>query len=160
MSQNTAIQWADSTINPVMGCDGCELWPTIGSLRATARAFMRDRLRITSSNEIDHVVGDHDDWRDATSIYQNCHAVAERSIAKTTSIPPSPPLVEEFARALTQPYKCYAGILHLRHGSNTSKPEKYVNPGYAHTFGEPKSGDIESISAPAGTPFCRCCEPA
>ena len=26
MGKDTAIQWADSTVNPVMGCDGCELW--------------------------------------------------------------------------------------------------------------------------------------
>lgn len=26
MSQHTKIEWCDSTINPVMGCDGCELW--------------------------------------------------------------------------------------------------------------------------------------
>jgi protein gp37 len=26
MSKDTAIQWCDSSVNPVMGCDGCELW--------------------------------------------------------------------------------------------------------------------------------------
>ncbi|QDV21103.1 Phage protein Gp37/Gp68 [Gimesia panareensis] len=26
MSSNTKIQWCDSTCNPTMGCDGCELW--------------------------------------------------------------------------------------------------------------------------------------
>lgn len=26
MSANTKIQWCDSTVNPTMGCDGCELW--------------------------------------------------------------------------------------------------------------------------------------
>lgn len=26
MAQNTKIQWCDSTVNPTMGCDGCELW--------------------------------------------------------------------------------------------------------------------------------------
>lgn len=26
MSETTDIGWADSTVNPVMGCDGCELW--------------------------------------------------------------------------------------------------------------------------------------
>ena len=26
MTQKTAIQWCDSTENPTMGCDGCELW--------------------------------------------------------------------------------------------------------------------------------------
>ena len=26
MSRDTKIQWCDSTCNPTMGCDGCELW--------------------------------------------------------------------------------------------------------------------------------------
>lgn len=26
MSKETDIQWCDSTVNPTMGCDGCELW--------------------------------------------------------------------------------------------------------------------------------------
>ncbi len=26
MGKNTAIQWCDDTVNPTMGCDGCELW--------------------------------------------------------------------------------------------------------------------------------------
>jgi protein gp37 len=26
MSKDTPIEWCDSTVNPVMGCDGCELW--------------------------------------------------------------------------------------------------------------------------------------
>ena len=28
MSQKTEIHWCDSTVNPTMGCDGCELWST------------------------------------------------------------------------------------------------------------------------------------
>jgi protein gp37 len=26
MAKGTAIQWCDDTVNPTMGCDGCELW--------------------------------------------------------------------------------------------------------------------------------------
>lgn len=26
MSKDTGVQWADSSVNPTMGCDGCELW--------------------------------------------------------------------------------------------------------------------------------------
>ena len=28
MSVKTKIQWCDSTVNPTMGCDGCEIWGT------------------------------------------------------------------------------------------------------------------------------------
>lgn len=30
MGRTTNIQWCDSTVNPVMGCDGCELWNATG----------------------------------------------------------------------------------------------------------------------------------
>ncbi len=33
MANQTQIQWAHSTTNPVMGCDGCELYPTIAQIR-------------------------------------------------------------------------------------------------------------------------------
>jgi hypothetical protein len=26
MAETTGIQWVDGTVNPTMGCDGCELW--------------------------------------------------------------------------------------------------------------------------------------
>ena len=35
MSQKTRIHWCDSTVNPTMGCDGCELW---GKQRKTCYA--------------------------------------------------------------------------------------------------------------------------
>jgi len=31
--KETGIQWTDSTINPVMGCQGCELWPSAEKIR-------------------------------------------------------------------------------------------------------------------------------
>jgi len=30
--KKTRIQWCHSTVNPVMGCDGCELWPGPGAV--------------------------------------------------------------------------------------------------------------------------------
>ena len=33
MSESSDIQWCDSTCNPVMGCDGCELWPKNAAVR-------------------------------------------------------------------------------------------------------------------------------
>lgn len=35
MAVKTKIQWCDSTVNPTMGCDGCEIW---GSLRRSCYA--------------------------------------------------------------------------------------------------------------------------
>ena len=33
MSITTPIEWCDSSVNPVMGCDGCELWTPDGKVR-------------------------------------------------------------------------------------------------------------------------------
>ena len=35
-------------------------------------------------------------------------------------------------------FRCYAGILHLRHGADPTKPNKKTNPGYAQTFEDPR----------------------
>lgn len=42
MGRNTAIQWCDDTVNPTMGCDGCELWNTE---RTTCYAGVLHRVR-------------------------------------------------------------------------------------------------------------------
>ena len=44
MSQTTKIQWCDSTVNPVMGCSGCELW---NADRKTCYAGQLHQLRKT-----------------------------------------------------------------------------------------------------------------
>jgi len=35
MAEKSDIQWCDGTCNPVMGCDGCELWPKNAAVRKT-----------------------------------------------------------------------------------------------------------------------------
>lgn len=40
MSDTTKIQWCDSTVNPIMGCHGCELFPSSAKvLEAVAEAM-------------------------------------------------------------------------------------------------------------------------
>ena len=49
--KNTNIQWADSTVNPVMGCDGCELRPTPATLwREIVRALSRSGIQICTES--------------------------------------------------------------------------------------------------------------
>lgn len=45
MSANTPIQWCDSTVNPVMGCDGCELWTPDPKGRRTCYAGVLHKMR-------------------------------------------------------------------------------------------------------------------
>ena len=37
MAEHTEIQWCDSTCNPIMGCDGCELWTKVKPGKPDAR---------------------------------------------------------------------------------------------------------------------------
>lgn len=41
MGRHTGIQWCDSTVNPVMGCDGCELWSVDPKGRRTCYAGLQ-----------------------------------------------------------------------------------------------------------------------
>jgi hypothetical protein len=57
----TKIQWCHSTVNPVMGCDGCELWPPASKIRSLLSPPLQ---RVTSwaidciETTITSVVGD------------------------------------------------------------------------------------------------------
>ena len=39
MGQKTDIEWCDSTCNPAMGCDGCELWPGDDAPKEAKRCY-------------------------------------------------------------------------------------------------------------------------
>lgn len=43
MAEHTAISWCDSTLNLMMGCDGCELWN--GQRRSCYAGVMTERMR-------------------------------------------------------------------------------------------------------------------
>jgi protein gp37 len=43
MSKTTKIQWCDSTVNPTMGCDGCELWNPATGTKICYAGVLHDR---------------------------------------------------------------------------------------------------------------------
>lgn len=46
--------------------------------------------------------------------------------------------LKALARAIADLFRCYAGILHMRHGCDDGKPDKNTNKGYAEKFENPK----------------------
>ena len=49
--KSTKIQWCDSTVNPVMGCNGCELWPTPETIRREiGRALVESGIQICTES--------------------------------------------------------------------------------------------------------------
>ncbi len=140
MSNNTIIQWTDSTVNPVMGCDGCELWPTVADLRkklATALLGEFSELSKEQAHNIAHAsVGE---IALTSHLYQRRKEVVESAVKKITSESGhdiSNSAKRRLAVALVP--TCYAGILHTRRGEDPRNADKGVNPGFARVFEEPK----------------------
>ena len=52
MSYKTKIQWCDSTVNPTMGCPGCELYPKPGVVCEYIAEAMNDAGASTTPNEV------------------------------------------------------------------------------------------------------------
>ncbi len=50
MGIHTGIEWCDSTLNPMMGCDGCELWTPDGRKRTCYAGVQIERYQGSSPN--------------------------------------------------------------------------------------------------------------
>jgi hypothetical protein len=49
--KDSPIQWCDHTVNPVMGCDGCELWPvSLGVIRQALMDYI-EKIEGENNNE-------------------------------------------------------------------------------------------------------------
>jgi hypothetical protein len=71
----TKIQWCHSTINPVMGCDGCELWksaPAIAAIMLTMLILLTKKPKATLRQAIARAVGD----RKTSELYRDRERVA------------------------------------------------------------------------------------
>jgi len=140
MSIKTKIQWCDSTVNPVMGCDGCELWPTFSQLRKAVLRHLEeetnepvdDRRRET----VLRIIRESGDL--PTDLYHRRRELASDILMVTLDETSTREARESLARAIADPFRCYAGILHTRHGYDDEKPGKITNPGYAEKFENPK----------------------
>lgn len=128
--KKTKIQWCHSTVNPVMGCDGCELWPST--------ALMKDQIRIAlrvvserPDQEVTSRIEDIIQNRNTSEIYLAREEIANQLCAELDSghsgIPmPSRQFLVGIIRAEC---KCYAGMLGtVRAG----------HKGYADAFDSPK----------------------
>lgn len=134
MAEKTKIQWCDSTCNPVMGCEGCPLWPTPAALKkALAEALARYGARAGDARRFaaGALAG-----LTATDAYQRREAIA-RDLALRAGCRERKEVARaeaELKAAIERPFVCYAGVLHCHKGLDATKPDKRVNRGYAPTF--------------------------
>lgn len=133
MSDKTKIQWCDSTVNPVMGCQGCPLWPTQSTLKKAMAAELRrqgghaGKARRLAEEVLDGLT--------ATDAYQRREAIAVKLDGQMTANGGRPRGSRgKLEAAIARPFSCYAGHLHCNKAANALKPDKGVNKGYAPTF--------------------------
>jgi protein gp37 len=127
--KKTKIQWCHSSVNPVMGCDGCELWPGKGKIVVELATAILASGGAKPLRNIQKVVSDLiSDW-ETSQIYTNRVLIAEKlsrnfGLGKSACIG----LVDIIRRAC----KCYAGLLgtmrswHEGHASQFEKPQLFA----------------------------------
>lgn len=131
--QNSKIQWCDDTVNPVMGCDGCELWPSQAQIRSSLIHEIQTAVS-DSRSDIADAVDELLSERFASDFW---HQKSETISDLTYGFPQVCP--ETLANKVESLFRCYAGVLHLRHARNPQKPDYAGHPGYASVFETPKT---------------------
>ncbi len=136
--KRTKIQWCHSTVNPVMGCDGCELWKPAASLSALLvdRVALAARSpRSTLAPTVASIIG----TRTTSELYRDRVALCTRLADETRGGPDDEGLGKHLVTSVRKECKCYAGLLGtFRAGQK----------GYADRFERPKlyPGRMEKAS--------------
>jgi len=128
--KDTKIQWCDDSVNPVMGCDGCELWPTIPQIRKAVDQSVRQLLPDIGSTNIAAALDRHltarllpsEAYKERTTIVRTILQDLLNGVAKNR-------VRRDIERAITSNYHCYAGIqTNMRGGHNAGYPEMFERP--------------------------------
>lgn len=151
MSQETDIQWCDSTVNPIMGCGGCELFPEpdpvlqsidtaiSGSLEAGAPSgwkpgMARSRYRDLIQQAHDAIPEEQRKPGHKRAVTTtNLWHLRERFLEAVLETQGA--TAAEAARgAIEREITCYAAKLHLNKGLSIVNPGRSANTGFAPTF--------------------------
>jgi protein gp37 len=141
MSTITDIQWADTTVNPIMGCGGCELYPSPGQVlgaidaavaatgpRVDSRTIYKELIHEAYSKILQPKPGHHNAVN-TTNLWhfralfldrvKHDHGEEARVAAEM---------------AIRQSITCYAATLHLNKGQNLLNQDYAGHKGYAPIF--------------------------
>jgi len=135
MANSTPIQWADSTINPIMGCDGCPLYPNPATIASTLVANLP--FPQTHRTEVRRVVAEVFADHPTTNLYHLRAEVAQKiaaGLATIEALESSCDLPTQIEQEISSQVRCYAALLHAFRGQDVRNPDKYTNKGYAPTF--------------------------
>lgn len=141
MSDITTIQWSDSTVNPIMGCGGCELFLPPGEILADIdQAVALTGTAINSKAIFKSLVDDcflriPDPGPEFKRVVNttNLWLLRERFVEQVS---------REYGTAagdaagfvIRRAVPCYAAKLHLNKGVSIVNPSRIPHKGYAPTF--------------------------
>ena len=143
MSDVTSIQWADTTVNPIMGCGGCELFPKPAEIflkineavRATGHSInsrvIYEELISSVYSFIEHPLAGHKNAVNTSNVWHLRHRFLTRVLDETDADMNASDAAEKVIKESTT---CYAAILHLNKGQNILKENYEGHRGYAPIF--------------------------
>ena len=157
MSLKTSIQWCHSTVNPIMGCLGCELFPSskevlnsidqaiakVGTWEMGQSRRVFKRLADEAFSRIEDPQLGHSRAITTTNIWHLRKTFVDQ-ICNDFGSASANAAEMAIRRAVT----CYAATLHLNKGRNICKPEKGINTGHASIFERvtPFSGRVMDVA--------------
>jgi protein gp37 len=122
--KKTKIQWCHSTVNPVMGCDGCELWPG----KAQVVAGIQNELELAnglSGERLKAVIRHAVDDRQMSDIYGDRKSIADEIASNFKLSDQVRQKVEDVVRLKA---KCYAGLLGSFRAGHKGYADKFETP--------------------------------
>ena len=149
MSKITKIQWCDTTVNPIAGCRGCELFPSAGDVldainlgAATTGATIDSRKLYTALIDecFSRIPNPATGFKQAVNTTNIWH-LREKFVARVTDLHGEAAAIAAGV-AIRKAVTCYAAILHLNKAQSIVNPTRMPNKGYAPIF--------ESVSRFAG----------
>lgn len=128
----TKIQWCDGTVNPEMGCDGCELWPTIGqSLAALVSLILR--YSSLSTQEVRSIVKPIiNEYETASELWHDKEFLLQDLRREFAAVPES-----EWLETIEELFRCYAGQINLKWGGRSEHDPAGLTRGYGPIFERP-----------------------
>jgi len=122
--KNTKIQWCHSTVNPAMGCDGCELWPPAAQIAAGIETALQFGSGVPS-DIVKAAIRAAVDSRPTSEIYADRDSVAERLQVTLGLSSGDRQAVIDVIRSNA---KCYAGLLGTMRAGHKGYADQFEMP--------------------------------
>jgi protein gp37 len=124
--KTTKIQWCDDTCNPMMGCDGCELWPSEAKIARKITGLLSEVLGLPRTQISRAVKTTMDQFTNEPFKDVISKTVLELTATGRFSLPA--PAAMELMKQTKSMLKCYAGTVTSNRGGHKGYPTRFENP--------------------------------